>query len=417
MIQINDTLFHELLSNPELKKSDARTVIFLLQRPGALSADELAAGVGVSKRAINKSVNRLIGAGLIQPGEYQAKKRTLNIPEMVQMESKAVTGGSVEESLKTLTEKVDHLQTLIGSLTGALEAVTSYGGQNMTGIMPVCVQVEEQKNTQAGMMPESGQKETGLNPAHNHDAQNMTQTSHIQATMNHDTITDGIEQATNMTGTMTFQAIEETAVDIQAEMMPQSDSERTKAVSEAIKGTVNDSIVADLDAAIIRARARQAALASFDKEKQKQQQPGAPASIDDEFHTLFGVQLPAGSDQAAAAVMIARKKTGKLDNVKSPMGYLNSLAGKVQPIVPASVQLPPAQVITSQLVTETSLDDYEQRRKIKAAWFGLNDEQRIPFHELREKKAMSGMPGRKVPVELLAFQQFTQECLAGRVQI
>ncbi len=76
MIQIPDTLVHELLTNPELKKSDTRTVIFLLQRPGALSSGELAAGVGVSKRAAIKSVNRLIGAGVIQPGEYHAKRRT-----------------------------------------------------------------------------------------------------------------------------------------------------------------------------------------------------------------------------------------------------------------------------------------------------------------------------------------------------
>jgi hypothetical protein len=56
-------------------------------------------------------------------------------------------------------------------------------------------------------------------------------------------------------------------------------------------------------------------------------------------------------------------------------------------------------------------------QEIKAAWFEMNAEQRMPFHELREKKNMSGMPSGKVPVELLAFQQFTQECLAGRVQI
>jgi len=288
----------------------------------------------------------------------------------------------------------------------------------MTGIMPVCVQVEEQKNTQAGMMLESGQKETGLNPAHPPDGEIVTVTGPIHAPMNHDGIPDGIEHGANMTGTVTIQTIEEAAVDIQTGMMPQSDTERTKAVSDAIKGTVNDSIVSDLDDAIIRVRARQAALASFNQEKQKQKQPGAPASIGDVFKGLFGVQLPSGSDQAAAAVMIARKKAGKLDNVKSPLAYLSSLAGKVQtPIVTSSVQLPPAPVITSQLVTETSLDDYERRSKIKAAWFGLNDEQRMPFHELREKKNMSPMPGRKVPVELLAFQQFTQECLAGRVQI
>ncbi len=236
----------------------------------AVSSDDIAGATGLSRKCANKFTKRLTAAGLIQPGEPQAKKRTFDVSGWEQMEPKQVTGGSVEESLKTLAEKVDRLQTMIGSLTGALEAVTSHDVQNMTGIMPVCVQVKEQKNTQAGMIPASGQKETGLNPAHIPDDQNMTQTATIQATMDHNGIPDGIEQDTNMTGTVTFQAIEETAVDIQTGMMPQSDTERTKAISEAIKGTVNDSIVSDLDNAILRVRARQAALASFNQEKQKQ---------------------------------------------------------------------------------------------------------------------------------------------------
>jgi predicted transcriptional regulator len=418
MIQIPDTLVHELLTNPELKKSDTRTVIFLLQRPGALSSNELSKGIGVSKRAATKSINRLIGAGVVQPGEYQAKRRTLNILEMEQMEPKEVTCGSVEESLKTLAEKVDHLQTMIESLTGALEAVTSHDVQNMTSTMPVCVQVEEQKNTQAGMMQGSGQKRTGLNPAPV-DAENVTEIGHIQTTTNHDGITDMI-QAMNMTGTVTIQTIEDPSEPIQSIMSPVNDIERTKTLwviaEQDAKGTTKDTINDDLDTALIRARGLLAAKqASLLKEKQQQKQPGAHASIGDEFKALFGVQLPSGSDQAAAAVMIARKKAGKLDNVKSPMGYLNSLAGKVQPIV--TIPTPPPASNNPLPVNETTLNDYEQRRRIKAAWFGLDAEQRIPFHELREKKAMSGVPGRKVPVELLAFQQFTQECLAGRVQI
>jgi len=339
---------------------------------------------------------------------------------MVQMEPKKVTGGSVEESLKTLAEKVDRLQTMIESLTGALEAVTSHDVQNMTGIMPVCVQVEEQKNTQAGMMQGSGQKRTGFNPAPV-DAENVTVTDHTQATANPDSIPDGIEQATNVTETVTIQTIEKTAEPIQAIMSPVSDQKESKALwvitEQDAKGTLNDTINDDLDTALIRARgllaAKQALLL-----KEKQKQPGAHASIGDEFKALFGVNVPVGfMDMAAVETMVNRKKSGKLDNVKSPLAYLSSLAGKVTPIVttPAGLKTSPMGNIHS--VTDTSLNDYEQRRRIKATWFGLDAEQRMPFHELREKKAMPGMPSGKVPIELLAFQQFTQECLAGRVQI
>ena len=381
---IPDAIVHELFLNPELRKSDTRTVIFLLSNPGALSNGELAAGIGISPKSVNKSVKRLISAGIIQAGDPQAKKRVFIVHLAEPIEPPAVTEGNKDASFGTFMDRFNRIEEMLGALMDT--------------------------------------KGAGLNPAHIPDVRNTTQTNHIQATMDHNGIPDGIEQDKNMTGTVTIQAIEKSTEPIQTEMMPQSDSERTKPLSvvteQDAKGTANDTINADLDAALIRARgllaAKQALLL---KEKQKQHQPGARASIGDGFHALFGVQLPAGSDQAAAAVMIARKKTGKLDNVKSPLAYLSSLAGKVQPIVPSSVQLPPATVITSQLVTETSLDDYERRSRIKAAWFGLNDEQRIPFHELREKKAMSGIPGRKVPVELLAFQQFTQECLAGRVKI
>ena len=380
MIQINDSLVHELLTNPELKKSDTRTVIFLLQRPGALSSDELSKGIGVSKRAAIKSVNRLIGAGVIQPGEYQAKRRTLNIPSL---EQKEVTGGSVEESSDTFTERFNRLEAMIGTIMDTLCA----------GLKPAPV-----------------------------DAENVTEIGHIQTTTNHDGITDMIEQATNVTETVTIQTIEDPSEPIQSIMSPVNDIERTKTLwvitEQDAKGTTKDTINDDLDTALIRARgllaAKQASLL-----KEKQQQPGAHASIGDEFKALFGVNVPVGfMDMAAVETMVNRKKSGKLDNVKSPLAYLSSLAGKVQsPIVTSSVQLPPAQVTTIHSVIDTTLNDYEQRSKIKAAWFGLNAEQRIPFHELREKKAMSGIPGRKVPVELLAFQQFTQECLAGRVQI
>jgi Winged helix-turn-helix DNA-binding len=386
-ILIHESLITDLLSNPALKKSDVRTILFLLQKPGALSSDELAAGVGVSKRAATKSVNRLIGAGVIQPGEYQAKRRTLNIPSLEQKEPEAVTEGTIKESSDTFTERFNRLEAMIGTIMDTLCA--------------------------------------GFNPAPV-DAENATEIGHIQTTTNHDGITDMIEQGVNVTQAVTSQAIEENAGDIQAEMMPGSDTERSKALwvitRKDTNETPNDTIVSDLDGAIIRAGARLAALkaASLLKEKQSSSfsDTCSPARAEDTFRELFGVNVPVGfTDMAAVGTMIARRKAGKLADLKSPLAYLSSLAGKVQSIITSPVQLPPVQVTTIHSVIDTSLDDYEQRSKIKAAWFGLNAEQRIPFHELREKKAMSGIPGRKVPVELLAFQQFTQECLAGRVQI
>ena len=375
MIQISDTFITELLSNPALKKSDARTAIFLLQNPGALSSEELAAGIGVSKKSAGKSIKRLIGAGIIQPGEFQAKRRTLNIPETVIIEPREAT----EESNKN---RFDRLEAMIGALLARPVTVSAPDGQNISGVMPVC----------------------------SHDAHNTTQTSHIQATMIPTPVTDGVEQATNMTGTVTIQAIEETALDIQAEMIPVSDSEKTKAVSEAIKGTVNDSIVSDLDDAIIRARARLAALASFNQEKQKQ--PCARTSIEDEFHALFGVHLPAGSDPAAVGVMIARKKAGKLD-VKSPLAYLSSLAGKVTPTLATPTDLRPSSMgsvtQTPPLATGARLSHADMAR-IDAIWDAMDHSQ------YKAAALAKDQTGKKypVPVELLARSIFNAEMMAAQ---
>lgn len=425
MIQINETLIPELLSNPMLKKSDARTVIFLLQRPGALSSDELAAGVGVSKKSAGKSIKRLIGAGVIQTGEPQAKRRTFIVHLSEPKEPLAVTGENNKD-------RFDRLESMIGTLMDTLGAVLNpapiHDGQNGTLIMPSLSCTENSdlingrngieaghKVTQAVIIPATdGQNETLSMPVYSH----VDQQKNIKDTLCHESGQKRI--------------IEEPAFLLQDKNKTVNIPKRTIGTEQGTKGPANDSIMADLDAAIIRARARQAALASFDKEKQQQQQqhPGAPASIGEVFKSLFGVDVPPGfTDMTAVETMVRRKQGGKLDNVKSPLAYLASLAGKVAPLVeskcaPGAQMNPESQMLvkpTSGIsfpsVPVPSFDEYEQRRKIKTAWFGLTDEQRIPFHELREKKAMSGMPGRKVPVELLAFQQFTQECLSGRVQI
>jgi len=383
-ILIHESLITDLLSNPALKKSDARTILFLLHKPGALSSDELAAGVGVSKKSASKSIKRLTAAGLIQPGEFQAKRRTLDISSLEQMEPKEVTEGTIKESLETLAEKVGRLESVIGSLTTALEAVS--------------------------------------NPASSYDGQNMTGTGHIQATSNPDSIPDVIEQGTKVTGTVTIQAIEETAENTQTEMMPVSDSERTKAVSvitgKDTNGTTDDTIVSDLDDAIKYAGARLAAVkaASFNQEKQKQlQDTCAPARAEDTFRDLFGVNVPVGfTDMAAVETMVSRKKAGKLDNVKSPLAYLSSLAGKVTPKLATLAELktsPMGSVIQAPtLVTETRLSHADIAR-IDSIWDAMMDKTAYETKALAKDQTGKKYP---VPVELLARSIFNAEMMAAQ---
>ncbi len=376
MIQINDSLVHELLSNPALKKSDTRTVIFLLQNPGALSSEELAAGIGVSKKSANKSVNRLIAAKVIQPGAFQDKRRTLNIPAREIIEPSAAT----EESNKV---RFDRLEAMIGTLMdtkgAGFDPAPLPGGQELPGevsflsceknmepesgtkgtvAMPVCSPDDELKNTQAGKVPENGQKVTADEPLFILQDKKNT------------------EQGTKGTTT----------------------------TEQGTNEPENDSIVSVSDPSNTRARLAALKAASFNQEKQKQQ-PGARTSIDDEFHALFGVQLPAGSDPAAVGVMISRKKAGKLD-VKSPLAYLNSLSGKVTPILAT----PPPPALPS--VTDNRLSHADMAR-IDSMWNAMDHSQ------YKEKALAKDQTGKKypVPVELLARSIFNAEMMAqGGIQ-
>ncbi|MEI6262984.1 MAG: hypothetical protein WCR46_24205, partial [Deltaproteobacteria bacterium] len=180
----------------------------------------------------------------------------------------------------------------------------------------------------------------------------------------------------------------------------------TKGTTTTEQGTnepENDSIVSVSDPS--NTRARLAALKAASLLKEKQQQPCARTSIDDEFHALFGVQLPVGSDPAAVGVMISRKKAGKLD-VKSPLAYLNSLSGKVTPILAT----PPPPALPS--VTDNRLSHADMAR-IDSMWNAMDHSQ------YKEKALAKDQTGKKypVPVELLARSIFNAEMMAqGGIQ-
>ena len=114
------------------------------------------------------------------------------------------------------------------------------------------------------------------------------------------------------------------------------------------------------------------------------------------------------TDMAAVDTMVRRKQAGKLDNVKSPLAYLASLAGKVQPIVtiptppPANKQLPS--------VTETRLD-HETIDRINRMWDSMTGEQKMPYQDKALPKFTQQTGRYLVPLELLARQAFNTEQL------
>jgi hypothetical protein len=171
---------------------------------------------------------------------------------------------------------------------------------------------------------------------------------------------------------------------------------------QGTNGTQNDSIVPVNEPSITHARTA-AALASLLKEKANSSFSSTctPARVEETFRELFGVNAPVGSDPAAVGVMIARRKSGKLDNLKSPLAYLASLAGKVQPIV--ATQTPPA----FPSVTENRMSHADMGR-IDSIWDAMDHSQ------YKEKAMAKDQTGKKypVPVELLARSIFNAEMMA-----
>ncbi len=288
-MEIPDILVNQLISNPVFK-TDTRAIFFLLQNPEPVSSDDIATATGLSRKCANKAVKRLTGAGLIQPGEAEARKRAFGVTGW---EPQTVTEGTTGDFTETFTERLDRIEAMIGALLAR----------------PVTGAILEGHNVSA--------------PAH-----------------------EGIEAGHKVTQAMTIPASAEELKNMQdkkePESIPKGTEQGTTGTKQATNGIEPDTIVSDLDDAITCAGVRLAALkaASLLKEKQSSlSDTCSPASIGEVFKALFGVQAPVGSDSAAVGVMIARKKAGKLDNVKSPLAYLSALAGKVTPILATSREL------------------------------------------------------------------------------
>jgi len=380
-MEIPDILVNQLISNPVFK-TDTRAIFFLLQNPEPVSSDDIATATGLSRKCANKAVKRLTGAGLIQPGELEARKRTFDVTGWEPIEPPAFTEKDNRETSDAFTERLDRIEAMIGALlarpvTGAIlegqnvsapdhEGIEA--GHKVTQAMTIPATDKTAVTFQAGTMLGSGQKGTGT------DTQTTTDEPLflLQDKKEPESIPKGTEQGT--TGT-----------------------------KQATNGIEPDTIVSDLDDAITCAGVRLAALkaASLLKEKQSSlSDTCSPASIGEVFKALFGVQAPVGSDPAAVGVMIARKKAGKLD-VKSPLAYLASLAGKVQSPPPA---LPS--------VTDNRLSHADMAR-IDSIWDAMDKSQ------YKEKAMAKDQTDKKypVPVELLARSIFNAEMMAkGGIQ-
>ena len=410
---INDTLVNQLISNPVFK-TDTRAIFFLLQNPEPVSADDIAAATGLSRKCANKATKRLTAAGLIIPGLPEARKRSFDVTGGEQIEPQEVTEGTTVEPSGTFTERFNRLESMIGALMDTLGAGLNpahiHDGQNETGKVSLlsCVENSELINGQNGTEPGHNVTQAVTTPAP--DGHNETR---LMPVCSH------VDQQENIKDTLCPESgqkrtIEEPSFIRQDKREPESIQKGTTTTEQGTNGPVTDPIVSELDDAITRAGARLAALkaASLLKEKAANSSFSstcAPASIGEVFKGLFGFDVPPGfTDMAAVDTMVRRKQAGKLDNVKSPLAYLSALAGKIQPIVAAVSPPPPA----LPSVTENRMSHADMGR-IDAIWDAMDHSQ------YKEKALAKDQIGKKypVPVELLARSIFNAEMMAqGGIQ-
>ena len=127
-----------------------------------------------------------------------------------------------------------------------------------------------------------------------------------------------------------------------------------------------------------------------------------------EFHELFGVQVPIGSDIDKVTEMVRRKKAGQIEHVKSPLRYLE----KVTPLVtvPTSATTQPIVSTCRPIPEMVDMKKIELAKKADEMWEKMGDGEKKPFldHETRKERTPSKY---QIPIETLARSEFKRQQL------
>ena len=300
MIQINLELAKRLIGDKSLSNSAFRVLLYLMSNPKPTNPKELSAVLGISQKAICKSIKKLADAGIIQKGELGGRQRMFNVPghepSEPDPEPEPDKGGN-DERFRRIEAMLEVMLSDIAYLKSA---------------RPI---------------PEMVQSEP---------------------------------QMTHITPIFT-PSIPITSPQVEPHIIASS------------------------------------SIASFNK---------SSISSFGEFMELFGVQVPIGADPLAVAEMIRRKKSGKLENVKSPLGYLASITGKVGASVTPSAAVP---TTCRPMLEAVDMRRIELERRAREMWNAMGDGEKKPFLDIGSKVKESRY---KTPVELLARSEFTRQMLS-----
>jgi hypothetical protein len=109
----------------------------------------------------------------------------------------------------------------------------------------------------------------------------------------------------------------------------------------------------------------------------------------------FGAKLPPGADMNAVHAMLTRKQSGKLADVKNPVGYLLAMGKGTVPKCDQVIK-PDAKPVTTVTSDTRIISDAEYQRQLAAydAWEKMSDDDRKPYFQRAEemKKKAGRLP-------------------------
>jgi hypothetical protein len=354
---ISDSLLGELLKN-NLSKTAFQVLLFLMSCTGPVSTADISAAVGVKKKSTTKSIRRLVDAGIIQPGDLESRRRRFIIPGTSRGDAGESPGQHSDPpqnpDMNQLIDRIGRLEDMITMMLSATEKQADSGATH-----------SEPPRETPGAVQAVG------NPSWN--------------AVLHQTAFDG---------------------HIQGAIVSHSDP--PVAMGQSIGAVViPETVVQDTPMVHLYPAASFASL--FNKSKLAADDD---KTLDSDFSAMFGVSLPAGSDRIAAAEMVRRKRAGKLDAIKSPIGYLASLSGKISPPSTPQSQHQQATPLSSNSQTicghTGSLNTMQEElsRRADLLWIEMTDDERMPFIEDARNRHPAGKGGFKVPLNLLARAAF-----------
>ena len=333
-ITISDKLMGELLKN-SLSKTAFRVLLFLISSSDQpVSTGDISSAVGVSGKAVCKAVKRLVDAGILQPGESEARRRRFLIPGADRGDAGGIPEAIPHPEIGLMLDRIEHAEQELSDMSKKESQM-----------------IERIKRTEVALSSLTALIGASEGSKPNHPELHTSKTEPI--------IPLSIPGA--------VVTVPESGI--------QNATTNPPIIASSLALPLNNCI--------------------------------ASLHAGQEFRELFGVSVPAQADMAAVAEMIRRKKAGKLADLKSPIGYLASLAGKIT-VPPTAPQVgEPVQHIIQN--TTSSILDIE--RKADDLWDRLDESERNRYREQMAEKYKNTDSIRKPPIEVLARSEFRKQKL------